>query len=254
MNFEEKNILITGASSGIGKELVKQLSGYSCNLFLIARRVDLLIQLKAKLIGSKCNIFIYECDVSSKEDVSSTYKNIVCEANGIDIAILNAGTSYRSDITKFNSENARILFNVNLMGIIYFVEQLVPNMLKNKSGTIIGVSSLADSRGYSKSGVYCASKAAATKFLEGLRVELAEYGVKVLTVKPGFVKTAMTDKNKFKMPFLMNVDKAVKIILKGIRKEKKIIQFPLPAVLGSKLIGSLPVWLYDFLSVKSKLK
>lgn len=254
MNFEGKNILITGASSGIGNELAKQLSEYSCNLFLTARRIELLAQLKDELKQNSSNIFIYKCDVSSKSDVASTYEQIINSADNIDIAILNAGTSYRSDITNFDSDKAKNLFDVNLMGIIYFVEQLMPKMIGNRSGLIVGVSSLADSRGYSKSGVYCASKAAATRFLEGLRIELFGFGVKVLTVKPGFVKTAMTDKNKFKMPFLMNVEKAVKIILTGIKKEKKIIQFPLPTVLGSKLIGALPVWLYDFLSVKSKLK
>ncbi len=94
---------------------------------------------------------------------------------------------------------------------------------------------------------YCASKAAASIYLEGLRVELKKYGIKVITVKPGFVKTPMTDVNEFKMPFLMPADKAAKIILKGIKKEKRIIQFPFPTVIASKLIGLMPNFLYDYL-------
>ena len=254
MYFDGKTILITGASSGIGKELTKQLLNSNCTLHILARRVDLLNNLKNELAQTNSRIFAYKCDVTNKEDIKNTFEQIFSTSSNIDIAILNAGTSFRSDITKFNSDEAHNVFQVNVMGIVYCVEQLVPKMIERKIGTIVGVSSLADSRGFAQSGVYCASKAAATRFLEGLRVELSEFGIKVLTVKPGFVKTALTDKNKFKMPFLMDADKAVKIILKGIKKGKRIIQFPLPTVLGSKLIGSLPVWLYDLFAENSKIK
>ena len=115
---------------------------------------------------------------------------------------------------------------------------------------IVGVSSLADARGYAQSGFYCSSKSAATKLLESVRVELKPHNIKVLTVKPGFVKTPMTDKNEFHMPFLMDVDKAAKIILKGIKKEKRIIQFPFPIVISSRLIRILPNFLFDWLSTR----
>ena len=254
MYFNGKTILITGASSGIGKELTKQLSKLNCTLHILARRNDLLDNLKNKLAQTNHNIYTYKCDITNKEDIQNTFEQIFSVNSNIDIAILNAGTSFRSDITKFNSDEAHNVFKVNVMGIVYCVEQLVPKMIEMKKGTIVGVSSLADSRGFAKSGVYCASKAAATRFLESLRVELSGFGIKVLTVKPGFVRTAMTDKNKFKMPLLMDADKAVKIILNGIKKGKRIIQFPLPTVFGSKLIGALPVWLYDFFAEKSKIK
>jgi short-subunit dehydrogenase len=115
---------------------------------------------------------------------------------------------------------------------------------------IVGVSSLAESRGFPKSGFYNASKAAATLLLESLRVELKPHNVKVLIVKPGFVRTPMTDKNEFHMPFLMDVDKAAKIIIDGIKKEKRIIQFPLATVIGSKIVKIMPDWLFDFLMSK----
>ena len=254
IKFAGKNILITGASSGIGKELAEQFSETTCTLHLISRRINLLADLQLKLKNGKRQIFIYECNVSSKRDVAETYKQIISAAGKIDIAILNAGVSCRSRITKFDSGQIQNLFDTNVMGIVHWVEQLVPEMINNNAGVIVGISSLADSRGYAKSGAYCASKAAVTRFLESLRLELAVFGVKVLTVKPGFVKTAMTDKNKFKMPFLMDVNRAVKIIINGIKREKKIIQFPLPTVIGSKLIGILPIGLYDLISKYSKVK
>ena len=169
-----------------------------------------------------------------------------------DIALLNAGVGFRASVNDFDSSRAEVTFGVNVLGLIYCVEQLLPSMMNRKEGIIAGVSSLADNRGYAGSGFYCASKAAATTFLESLRVELAGYNVKVITIKPGFVKTPMTDKNEFKMPFLMDSDKAAKIILKGLKKENKIIQFPAPTVFGSRLIGALPVYIYDYLSSQKK--
>ncbi len=104
--------------------------------------------------------------------------------------------------------------------------------------------------GSRKSGLYCASKAAASSFLESLRVELSMHNVKVITVKPGYVKSPMTDKNEFPMPFLMEADKAAKIILRGIKKEKKIIQFPFPIVWGAKFVKLLPNSLFDYFTLQ----
>ncbi|MCL6096997.1 MAG: SDR family NAD(P)-dependent oxidoreductase, partial [Bacteroidetes bacterium] len=144
-------------------------------------------------------------------------------------------------------------FGVNVLGIIYWIEQLLPEFLQRKNGTIVGVSSLADNRGYSCSGFYCASKAAVTNYLEGLCVELKPHGIKVVTVKPGFVKTPMTDQNKFKMPMLMSPEKAASKILTGIKKEKRVIQFPLPMVLLTRIVGLIPGRLYEWLAVKLKI-
>jgi len=125
---------------------------------------------------------------------------------------------------------------------------VIPDFIQAKKGMIVGISSLAESRGFPRSGFYCASKAAASTYLESLRVELKKYNIKVLTVKPGFVKTPMTDKNEFKMPFIIPVEKAVQIIVDGIKKEKKIIQFTFGAVLGIKILKALPNWLFDFIA------
>jgi len=118
---------------------------------------------------------------------------------------------------------------------------------------MVGVSSLADSRGWKGSGFYCASKAATTILLENLRVELKPFNVKVITVKPGFVETPMTAKNKFPMPFLMSAEKAARIIIKGMKKEKRVIQFPLPMVISSKLIRVVPDFLFEYFAKKQSL-
>jgi len=246
MEFTGLTILLTGASSGIGKALAEKLSNEKCKLILCARRLDILEKFKEEQNHS-AEIFSLKCDVSNKEEVENTYKKIKNDIGDIDLAILNAGVGYRMNIENFNSEYARETFGVNFFGLVYWIENLIPDFLKRGNGIIAGVSSLADNRGYSKSSFYCASKAAATIFLEGLRVELKPYGIKVITIKPGFVKTPMTDKNEFKMPFLMSSEKAADIILSGIKKEKRIIQFPLPTVISSRLIGGMPSGLYEFL-------
>lgn len=246
MVINNKLVLLTGATSGIGKALATELSKENCRLILCARRIDLLEKIKSE-INSDGKIFTFKCDVSNKNDVSTVHEIIKKELGEIDIAILNAGIGHRMTIENFDSKYAEETFGVNVFGMIYWIEKLLPDFLRRKEGMIVGVSSLADNRGYSKSGFYCASKSAASLLLEGLRVELKSYGIKVITVKPGFVKTPMTDKNEFKMPFLISAEKAAKIILSGIKKEKRIIQFPFPTVVFSRLIGCLPSSLYESL-------
>jgi short-subunit dehydrogenase len=247
MNLSNKNILITGASSGIGRELAIQLSERNCRLFLLARRKELLNQLAFELNNQ--NVFTFQCDVSDRKNVASVFEKIR-KISSIDAAILNAGLDKRGPFE--NTELADKILGVNIMGLIYCVEELLSDFKKRGEGIIAGVSSLAEVRGFPKSGFYCASKAAASIFLESIRIELKLYKIKVITIKPGFVKTPMTAKNKFFMPFLMDVEKAARIIIKGIEKEKKIIQFPFRLVVLAKLVKILPDSLFDFFSSKVK--
>lgn len=251
MRLENKNILITGASSGIGKALAEKLAPNN-NLILVARNFEKLIRIKEKSESGKYRIFPVKCDVSKKTEVEEAYRKTKEELDFVDVAILNSGVSYRMKVEKFDSKLAEDIFGTNVMGIIYWVEQLIKDYIPNKKGTIVGISSLADNRGYSGSSFYSASKAAASIYLEGLRIELKKYNVKVITVKPGFVKTPMTDKNKFPMPFLISPEKAAEYIIKGIEKEKRIVSFPLAMAFTVKLIGSLPGALYEFFSSKNK--
>ncbi len=239
MELSGKKILITGAATGIGRSIAEKLVKTGIKPALISRRTELLEDFES------AGCLVIRCDVGKKEEVKEAFQE-TAEKQGIpDITILNAGMGKRSTIKNFSSADAEETFATNLMGNIYWIEHLLPEMMKRKSGIIAGVSSLADNRGFSGSGLYCSSKAALSIFLEGLRREAADYGIKIITIKPGFVKTPMTDKNNFKMPFLMSPEKAAGIILKGIRKEKRIIQFPLPTVIGTKLVSLIPPGLFD---------
>ncbi len=248
MKFESKTILITGASTGIGKAISQKLLHKSCNLVLIARRNSLIMDYLNEISGLEAKVKIIKCDVSNKNEVEDAYKAAISEFGEIDIAILNSGVGFHITPLTFDSKYAEETININFLGVVYWIEQLLPEMIKRKEGIIAPVSSLADNRGFSGSGFYCASKAALSIFLEGLSIDLKKYGIKVITIKPGFVKTPMTDKNKFKMPFIMSAEKSADYILKGIEREKSIIQFPILTVIGSKIIGLLPNWLYKSLA------
>jgi short-subunit dehydrogenase len=246
MDFTDKSIVITGASGGIGLEISTILSREKCKLALLSRSIEKL-QKFASEYGSSHNIILpIQCDVSKKEQVNSALDKVIETFGGIDIVILNAAIGVRSDPENFSAETGEKIFRVNLISSLYFFEKLLPLFIKKKSGMIIGISSQADTRGFPRSGFYNASKAAFTRLLESLRIELKGYGVKVITVRPGFVKTHMTEKNEFYMPLLMNAEKAARIIVKGIRKEKRVIQFPFLIAIGTKLLGLLPGSWFEF--------
>lgn len=248
MDLKNKVVFLTGASSGIGYSLTHHLAKEGCKLALIARRKDLLEKLSNEIKSD--DLITIQCDVGIKKQVIESIKKTRNHFGKIDIAILNAGVSARAGLKFYHGDNAKEIFNTNTLSIVYAVEQLLPHFMKRKDGMIVGISSLADARGFPKSAFYNASKAATTILLESLRIELKPFNVKVITVKPGFVRTPMTDKNEFHMPFMMNVDKATKIILNGIKKGKTVIEFPLPTVLAVKLMKILPNFLFDKLAGK----
>ena len=250
MDFKNKTVLITGTSSGIGYSLAKLLPKENCSLALLSRSYEKLQGLVDEIKNDGGIVKAYRCDVAKPEEVKNIFDAVKKDFGKIDIAVLNAGISSRTEIRNYSSVIGKEIFEVNTLGIVNCVEQLLPDFMERKEGMIVGVTSLAESRGFPRSGFYNASKAAASLLLESLRVELKPFNVKVLIVKPGFVRTPMTDKNEFHMPFLMDVNKASKIILEGIKREKKIIQFPFPIVLGSKIIKLMPDWLFDFLMSK----
>jgi short-subunit dehydrogenase len=252
MDLRGKTILLTGASSGIGLEPSRLLAKEKVKLALLARRENILIQLADELKSTGSVILPLQCDVSKKEDIRKSYLEVKSQFGQVDIAILNSGFSHRAGVDQFSPDVAKDIFDVNVFGILHFIGELLPDFKSRKEGVIVGVSSLSDCRGFPKSGFYNASKAATTYLLESLRIELKKYNIKVITVKPGFVKTGMTEKNQYYMPFLMPAERAAAIIVKGLKKEKRLIQFPLPMVLGTKLLKAMPDFMFEMIAGRIK--
>ena len=252
MELRGKTILLTGASSGTGLALSRLLAKEKVNLALLARREDILRQLADELKDSGSVVLPIKCDVSDNDQATRACREIQTRFGHVDIAIFNSGLSHRADVEDFKADIAREIFDVNVFGMLNFIGELLPDFMKRKGGTIVGVSSLADCRGFPKNRFYSASKAAVTTLLESLRVELKEHGIKVITVKPGFIKTPMTEAELYPKPFLMTPEKAAAVIIKGIKKEKAVIQFPLPVVLGSKLLKVMPGFMYERFAARIK--
>lgn len=249
MNFKNSVVLLTGASSGIGYQLAKDLASEGAKLALLSRKIDLLENLSSEL-NQITEVHTYKCDVTLKNEVQEIISRIKNDFMRIDVAILNSGVGSNSSVLEYRSEAAEKIFNTNVLGVIYCIEQILPEFISEKRGVLVGISSLGDGKGFPKSGFYSASKAALTIILESLRIELKKFNVKVITVKPGFIKTPMTDKNKFKMPYLMSVEKASKIIIEGLKKDKRIIEFPWQTTIGAKVLRMIPTKWFEAIASK----
>lgn len=235
--------IITGASSGIGHALAQELSRRGYELALLARRTDLLEQLAASLTTRSVAI---ACDVTDAITVKAAVLEAQQKLGGtFDLAVANAGVSIPGHATKFNVADAEQVFRVNVLGMIYLFDAVIPSMIENGRGQFAGVASVAGLRGLPTGATYSASKAAMQAFLEGSRIELAPYGVGVTIINPGFVVTEMTKKNKFPMPFLMHADKAARIIADGLERRRRVIEFPKRMSLLMRLTRQLPDPLYD---------
>lgn len=252
VDLRGKTILLTGASSGIGLALSRRLAKEKVKLALLARREKILLRLAEDLKNSGSEILPIKCDVSKKAETREACLKIKSRFGPVEIAIFNSGLAHRAGIDDFNVDTAREIFDVNVFGLLNFMGELLPDFKLRKNGVIVGVSSLSDCRGFPRSGFYNASKVAMTFLLESLRIELKRYNIKVLTVKPGFVKTEMTEENRYHMPFLMPADKAAGIIIQGIKKEKRLIQFPLPTVLGTRLLKMMPDVVFERIAGRIK--
>src|SRR4030095_13642790 len=246
MNNKHKKVIIFGASQGIGKALALEYAKHGCSLVLGSRNEAALEEITEEIISKNGKCFYKKCDVSITENVKDFINFSLEKLGTIDLAVINSGIGGPNWMSEFSSEQLIKMFEINTFGIARALEFLIPIMKKQGHGTIAGVTSLADVRGYGGSSSYTSSKAAASILLEAARVELKKENINVITVKPGFVKTAMTDKNEFYMPFIMNTDKAARLIRKGIEKGKSIVQFPFGTVNSTRLIKNVPNWLYDW--------
>ncbi len=247
MTMKNKNIIITGASSGIGKEVARELSRRQANLLLLARNIDALQDLKNELSNDTSKIEIMKCDVSNPEDIKQAV-DYACELFGkIDRAILNAGIEENVSFHDLDSAKLEFVYRVNVFGISRFLGLLIP-VIKGEGGFIAAVTSLADARSFPGSAAYCSTKIAASYLLESARAELSHTKIKIITIKPGFVRSPMTASHPYYMPFLMDADKAAKIIVNGIEKGKSRIYFPKRTAFLTYILSCMPDAVYDYLA------
>ena len=247
-----KRVFITGASSGIGMALAREFSDEDVVLGLISRRIEQLDNLANDLAT---DVYVYAADVGDSLAMKSAAEAFIQSVGVPDLVIANAGvssgtlTSEAKDQVVFEQ-----IMRTNVLGMVHTYQPFVEAMKIRGSGTLVGISSIAGFRGIPGSGAYSASKAAATAYLESLRVELSSSGVNVLTVCPGYIKTPMTDVNPFYMPFLMDADRAARSIRKAIIKKKRFHVLPWQMSLVGFLLRVMPRYLYDSLMRRAPRK
>ncbi|RAP32737.1 hypothetical protein DID77_04195 [Candidatus Marinamargulisbacteria bacterium SCGC AG-439-L15] len=251
-----KVALITGASSGIGYELTKLFAENGYNVCFSARRLEKLSKLSETLRQTGSQVLPIQCDCKDKQEVQTMVQHCLKQFGHIDIAIANAGCSETNPGTQFSSQAVENTFQTNVMGVAYLYEAIIPHMIKRQTGHLVSIASLASYRGMPESGTYCASKSALVTLTEGLRLDLKKSGITVSTINPGFIKSEITDKNTFPMPFLLETKRGAQHIYNAIQKKKTLYEFPWPLVFIMKLIRQLPICLFDplFSKVKSPKK
>lgn len=231
-----KTAWITGASSGIGRALAVALAQRGVRVAASARSSEALLQLAAEVPG----IWPVMLDVVDRAAVSAAVAQIEADLGPIDLAVLNAGIGHMMPAARFDAGKAAEVMTVNYLGLANGVEALAPRMIGRGAGHIAFVASVAGYRAMPRAGVYNASKAAAIALAESLRPDLAQSGVTVSVINPGFVATAMTARNTFPMPFMIGAEDAARRIISGLERRRFEIAFPWQMVAILKIARVLP--------------
>lgn len=217
-----KNILITGASSGLGKGMAKEFAKQGCNLALCARRFELLEQLKSELeqINPNITISIKVLDVNDHEQVFSVFNAFKEELNGLDRVIINAGMGKGASIgTGYFNANKQTA-QTNFVAALAQAEAAMEIFRAQNHGHLVTISSISAVRGFRRAmTVYAATKAAITSLSEGIRIDVMHTPIKVSCVHPGFIRSEINEKVKT-VPFIVDTETGCKALVKAINKEK----------------------------------
>lgn len=245
-------VVISGASSGIGLALAQHYLQQGTVIAAFARRADLLETLALQFPNQ---VHCYALDVRDLPAIQTAAHDFTSKVGVPDIVIANAGvsrgtlTEYAEDIHAFQQ-----VMDINVLGMSKTFQPFITPMREAGKGTLVGISSVAGFRGMPGSEAYSASKAAATSYLESLRVELRSSGIKVVTICPGYIKTPMTDVNTFPMPFIIDADDAAQRFARVIAQQKSFAVVPWQMGLVGMLLKLLPNWLYDLAFSKAPHK
>ena len=219
MDFKNKVVLITGASSGIGKQTAIEFAKLGSNIILVARTKNKLEQVENQLKQFNVTTLVCPCDVSKKEQVENMSKIVLKKFNSVDILINNAGFAIYGSVFDLSIDEIESQMETNYFGMIYCTKLFLPLMIKQKSGHIVNVASVAASFGLPGIASYCASKFAMLGFSEGLKHELSGTGVGITVVSPIMVKTDFFEHPSFaKMPKYSPTSLNPKTVAKAIVK------------------------------------
>ncbi|OLE50957.1 MAG: hypothetical protein AUG51_25600 [Acidobacteria bacterium 13_1_20CM_3_53_8] len=245
---------MTGASSGIGGALAIEFGRRGASLGLLARRADALSEIVNEIEKGSGRAVALPADVRDANAVRAAADELRAKFGRIDLLIANAGVGGTIDGARLDPVEFARVININLLGAVNAVAAVAPEMVEQGSGQLVAISSLAAYRGLPKSGAYCASKAALSAFFESLRLDLKGSGVGVTIIHPGFIKTPLTAGRDAQMPFLMELDDAVKKIIRAIEARKKSYAFPWQLASLVRLGMLMPSSVYDRVATKNSFR
>ena len=244
MNDPPKTALITGASSGIGRELAIWFAKRGVTVYAAARRTSLLEELAAAGHGK---IIPLALDVTREAATVAAIQSLDEECGGLDLVMANAGVGDVTPAHNSSWEMVERVLRVNVMGAAATLTAVLPRMVKRNRGWLAGTSSLASWRGLGAYSCYSASKAFLSTFLQSLRIDLQGTNVSVTCIEPGFVQTAMSDKlaEVTPMPFKINADRAAHKIGTAILGRKRVLSFPWVQAAGFRAMTMIPAPIFD---------
>lgn len=237
-------IFITGASSGIGAALARHYAKRGADVGLFARRADALATLASQIATERCAT--YAGDVRDPAALDRAAREFIARFGAPTLVVANAGvslgalTEHTEDLPAF-----REVLETNVVGMINTFAPFIAVMRAAGGGTLAGIASVAGFRGLAGSGAYSASKAAAITYLESLRLELRDSHIAVVTVCPGYIATPMTATNPYTMPFLLDPQKAARLIARAIDRRKRFYVLPWQMAIVGFVLRRLPRPIYD---------
>lgn len=246
------SVVITGASAGLGAALARRYAGSGTSVGLIARRAAELEQLAQEFPG-RCATHC--ADVRDSTAMRRAAGALIARHGLPDIVIANAGISIGTLTELAEDEQVfRDVFDINIIGMVNTFQPYIAAMRERGHGVLVGIASVAGYRGLPGATAYSASKAAAIAYLEGLRVELRGSGITVITICPGYIATAMTANNPYRMPFIMSAETAAEKIAAIIVRRKTHAVLPWQMAIVARLMHVLPRWIYDPLAARAGYK
>jgi NADP-dependent 3-hydroxy acid dehydrogenase YdfG len=253
MNWNNKVVLITGASSGIGRAMAIELARRGAAVGLLARRGRVLQEIVDEITAAGGRGLALAADVTDPQAVRAAVAEMRRTLGPIDVLVANAGINVNTFVPDLCAQKIAELMNVNVLGVVNSVSAVLPDMVRRGSGHLVANSSLAAYRGLPKSAAYCASKAAISTFFEAIRIDLRGSGVDVTTIYPGFVKTPLIA-NIRRTPYVMELDYAVNKIVGAIEKRKKGYSFPWQLATMARACKFLPTPMYDWFAERNSFR
>jgi short-subunit dehydrogenase len=252
MAFQDRVVLITGAASGIGRQLALTLAAEGARLAALDRQGPALEALAADLKGKPVACAV--ADVTDPAAVREAAARLESQLGPTDLLIASAGVGRETSATDFRAEDMAEVINVNLLGVVNSIAAVLPGMRERRRGHLAALSSLASYRGLPRMAGYCASKAGVNAVLDALRVELRPYNISTTTICPGWVRTPMTAPLDVPVSDMMDVGEAARRIVAALRARRAFVAFPAHDVRQARLLRYLPRAVSDWMAYRYLLR